>query len=108
MGLATFREMAQPQRRSKEAALEGITALTTLGILFYFFSPGFRSLINTGLLALAGIGLIALVIWLFFKLRMMKDEPPPAFKAIYPEPDHAKKSSSYGRCVSSNQVVEKS
>jgi hypothetical protein len=89
MGLATFLEMAQPQQKSKEAVLEGITALMALGILFYFFLPGFRSFINMILLALAVIGLIAFMVWSCFKL--MKDDPPPAFNAIYSEPRYSEK-----------------
>jgi hypothetical protein len=93
MGLATFLEMAQPQRKSKEAVLEGITALMALGILFYFFSPVFRSFINMILLALTVVGLIAFMVWSCFKL--MKHEPPPVFNAIYSESRYAEKPLSY-------------
>jgi HJR/Mrr/RecB family endonuclease len=82
------------RRKSKEAALfESITGLTGLGLLLYFFSPEFRSVIQILLLVVIIIVLIDLVIWFFCKLT--KDEFSPAFKAIYSEIDNNKNPFSY-------------
>jgi hypothetical protein len=85
--------MAQQPRRSKEAVLECLTALIALGVLLYFFSPGFRSFINTFVLVLTILVLVAILIfaiaWVYFTVT--KEEPPPAFEATYHESGHGKK-----------------
>ncbi len=78
-------------RKNKEAALfESLTGLIGLGLLLYFISPGFRSVIQILLLVVFMVFLVAIAIWLFRKL--ISHEPSPAFKAIYANADDLKNS----------------
>ena len=79
------------RQKSKEAALfESITGLIGLGLAFFIFLPQFRALVFAILLIAVILALIAVAIKISIKL--MKDEPSAAFKAIYAETGNAKTS----------------
>ena len=86
--------MAQQPPRSKESALECVTALVALGILIYFFSPGFRSFINTFVVVVAVIILSVIAIfaiaWIYFTVT--KEEPSSAGERSRLESANGKKS----------------
>jgi Restriction endonuclease/Topoisomerase DNA binding C4 zinc finger len=70
------------RQKSKEIALfEAITGLGTMGVVAFMFVPGFREMVQTGLL-LGVIGvLIVVAVWLLTKF--FKAEPSAGFKTIY-------------------------
>ena len=78
--------MERRRRKSKEAAiLESITGLTGLGLFLWIFSPGFQLGIQILLLVLVVVSLIALVMWLAYKL-FTAQEPRSAFKTSESNP----------------------
>lgn len=81
------------RRKSKEAAIfESVTSLAALGLLFWFLSPAFRSIVQFLLLLAAIVALLALAVWLLVKLINREDHsadfqsstnnPYPIYEAI--------------------------
>jgi restriction system protein len=78
--------MERRRRKSKEAAIfESITGLAGLGLFLWIFSPGFRLGLQVLLLLLVIISLIALVIWLAYKL-FTAEEPSSTYKTSEANP----------------------
>jgi predicted RNA-binding Zn-ribbon protein involved in translation (DUF1610 family) len=88
MELAAFWKMRRQQKSKEIAIFESITGLIAVGGFLYILSPGFRSLIQTLLMFAVIIALIGFAVWLL--VRLFKNEPSAAFKAIYAETGNAK------------------
>ena len=80
--------MSRRQKSQEIALFESITGLIGVGGFLYLLSPGFRSAIQTILMVAVITVLIGLAVWLLVKL--FKNEPSAAYKAIYAETGKAR------------------